>query len=146
MVYFEDLGAMIDAPVTTVWEYLLSEDHGGAHSGSARNFQVKETVGSTSVISGERFFNGKWSAFLTKSTDFPPFCICNEEVQGDFAGTKFVLVYRPRGSQTQVDVFGDIQSNAFDAESARSHFLKLLEGAHNDDVAAIAVYRKKRSR
>jgi hypothetical protein len=143
MVYFEDTGTMIDAPVGFVWDYLESEHHGPAHSKSARNFRVKETVGPTTLVSAERYLNGKWSTFVSKSSDFAPFCVCNEEVEGDFAGTRFVLLYHPRGNRTQVDVYGDVQSTVFDPDEAKEVFLRLLEGAYLDDVAVISELRRK---
>jgi hypothetical protein len=146
MAYFEDTGAMIEAPVESVWKYLVSEEHGPAHSKSARNFEVKETVGSPPLISAERFLNGKWSIFVSKSSEFPPFCICNEEVEGDFAGTKFIILYRPQGGQTRVDVYGDIQSKVFGPEEAKRIFLKLLEDAYLDDAAAMSHVRDSRPR
>jgi len=143
MVYFEDTGTIIDAPVWYVWEYLESEHHGPAHSKNARNFQVKETVGSTALVSAERYLNGKWSTFVSRSSDFAPFCVCNEEIEGDFAGTKFVILYRPKGNLTQIDVYGDVQSSVFDLDQAKEIFLKLLENAYLDDVAVISELRKK---
>jgi hypothetical protein len=138
MVYFEDTGTLINAPIGSVWDYLLSERHGPAHSKSARNFQVRETRGTTSLVYAERFLHGKWTPFVSKSTDFSPYCICNEEVEGDFAGTKFVVLYRPRGNQTQIDVFGDVKSKVFAPADALKIFLKLLENAYLDDEAAMA--------
>jgi len=143
MVYFEDTGTVIDAPVGFVWDYLESEHHGPAHSKSARNFHVKETVGATTVISAERFLNGKWTPFLSKSSDFAPFCVFNEEVEGDFAGTKFIILHRPKGQRTQVDVYGDVQSAVFGPDEAKTTFLKLLENAYLDDLAVITELRKK---
>jgi hypothetical protein len=143
MVYFEDTGTMIDAPVGFVWDYRESEHHGPAHSKSARNFHVKETVGPTALVSAERLLKGKWSTFVSKSSDFAPFCVCNEEVEGDFAGTKFVLLYRPRGNRTQIDVYGDVQSSVFEPDEAKEIFLKLLENAYLDDVAVITELRRK---
>ena len=146
MVYFEDTGTVIDAPVWFVWDYLESEHHGPAHSRSARNFEVRETVGTTTLISAERYLNGRWSKFVSRSSDFAPFCVCNEEVEGDFAGTKFVLLYRPKGSQTCVDVYGDIQSAVFAPDEAKTTFLRLLENAYLDDAAVISELRAKQSR
>jgi hypothetical protein len=143
MVYFEDTGTIIEAPVEFVWKYLVSEEHGPAHSKSARNFQVKETVGSTAMVSAERYLNGKWSTFVSKSSDFPPFCVCNEEVEGDFAGTKFIILYRPQGDQTRVDVYGDIQSKVFGPDDAKRIFLKLLEDAYLDDASAMSRVRNQ---
>jgi hypothetical protein len=143
MVYFEDTGTVIDAPVGFVWDYLESEHHGPAHSKSARNFQVQETVGSSTLVSAERYLNGKWTKFVSRSTDFAPFCVCNEELEGDFAGTKFVIIYRPQKDRTRIDVYGDVQSAVFGLDEAKAIFLKLLENAYLDDVAVIAVLRKK---
>jgi hypothetical protein len=141
MTYFEDTGTIIDAPIETVWEYLNSRQHGAAHARNARNFAVRETVGPTSVISGERLLDGQWQAFLTRSTDFAPFCACNEEVEGAFAGSKFVLVYRPQGKVTTVDVYGDVRSAVYSPEVAKRRFLELLQGAYEDDTAALREYR-----
>jgi hypothetical protein len=69
--------------------------------------------------------------------------VCNEEVEGDFAGTKFVLLYRPRGNRTQIDVYGDVQSSVFEPDEAKEIFLKLLENAYLDDVAVITELRRK---
>ena len=146
MVYFEDTGTIIDAPVGFVWDYLESEHHGPAHSKSARNFQVKETVGATALVSAERYLNGKWTPFVSKSSDFAPFCVCNEEVEGDFAGTKFVILYRPKGQRTQIDVYGDVQSATFGSDEAKKIFLKLLENAYLDDLTVITELRKNLNR
>jgi hypothetical protein len=146
MVYFEDLGTVIDAPIGFVWDYLESEHHGPAHSKNARNFQVKETVGPTALVSAERYLNGTWSTFVSRSSDFAPFCVCNEEVEGDFAGTKFVILYRPKRNQTQIDVYGDVQSKVFGPDEAKEIFLKLLENAYLDDVAVISELRKQQNR
>jgi hypothetical protein len=145
MVYFEDTGTLIAAPLEFVWEYLVSEHHGPAHAKSARHFEVRETIGATAVIAAERFLDGHWKRFVSRSTDFPPFCVCNEEIEGDFAGTKFVLLYRPVGGQTQVDVFGDVQSTEFPPEVAKRRFLGLLEAAYLDDLPVLLELRRVRA-
>jgi hypothetical protein len=135
MVYFEDTGSVIDAPLDVVWTYLASEQHAAAHARTARNFEVRETNGSTSVIWAERLVRGRWTPFLTRSTDFPPFAIGNEEIEGTFAGTKFVVLYRPVGPRTQVDVYGDVRSPALESDEAKALFLEVLAGAYDDDLA-----------
>ncbi|HXW67358.1 MAG TPA: hypothetical protein VEL82_05740 [Thermoplasmata archaeon] len=146
MVYIEDTGSLIDAPIDFIWEYLGSEGHGAAHSGSARNFRVRETIGSTAVVVAERRLHGRWSTFVSRSTDFPPFCVCNEEIEGDFAGTKFVLLYRPEGNVTRVDVFGDVRSSVFDGAEAKRIFLGFLQSAYEDDTRAIRDLRARRAK
>jgi hypothetical protein len=142
VVFFEDKGAIIDAPIDYVWQYLSSEAHGGAHSGNARNFELKETIGATSLVSAERKLHGSWSSFVSKSTDYPPVCIVNEEVEGEFAGTKFVLVYTPEGNVTRVDVYGDVRSKVCAPDQAKRLFLELLQGAYEDDAAQIRKHRQ----
>jgi hypothetical protein len=146
MTYFEDTGTILDASIEQVWEYLASERHAPAHAGSARNFEVRETVGSTSVIWGERLVDGQWKPFLTRSTDFPPFCVCNEEVEGDFAGSKFVLLYRPQGKVTLVDVYGDIQARTLPPAEAHRRFLATLQAAYEEDAAALREFRHRAAR
>jgi hypothetical protein len=141
MVYFEDTGSILDAPIEFVWEYLGSEQHGPAHRRSGRAFAVRETVGTTATIAAERWFEGEWRAFVTKSTDHPPLCIVNEEIEGDFAGSTFVIVYHPDGPRTRVDVYGEVRSPRFPPEEAREKFLGLLDGAYEDDVIAIRALR-----
>lgn len=141
MAYFEDKGAIIDAPIEEVWTYLYSEEHGPAHRESARNFEVIETVGATSLVSAERKLHGQWSKFVSKSTDYAPLGIVNEEVEGDFAGTKFVIVYVPEGRVTRVDVYGDVRSKIFAPDEARRLFLELLQGAYEDDAAQMRASR-----
>jgi hypothetical protein len=141
MVFFEDTGAIFDAPLDRVWKYLHSERHGHAHARNARNFEVKETVGPTTLISAERHLHGKWTTFVSKSSDFPPLCIVVEEIEGDFAGTKFVILYRPEGNVTRIDVYGDVQSKTFPEPEARRIFLELLQGAYEDDEKAITELR-----
>ena len=143
MVFFEDQGAIIDAPIEEVWEYLYSAEHGPAHRESARNFEVKETIGATSLVSAERRVRGQWQPFVSKSTDYPPLCIVNEEVEGDFAGTKFVVLYTPEGRVTRVDVFGDVQSKVYAPDEARRLFLEMLQGAYEDDAARMSARGKR---
>jgi hypothetical protein len=141
MTYFKDLGAVIDAPLDFVWRYRTSEDHGSAHTRNARNFGLKEMIGTTAVIEAERKIGDRWAPFVSKSTDFSPFCVCNEEIEGDFAGTRYVLLYHPDGQKTRIDVYGDVQSSVYPPEEAERVFLGLLKSAYEDDVAVIAKLR-----
>ena len=146
MTFFQDTGTLLDASIDEVWTYLASERHGPAHAKSGRNFRVTEEVGSTATIFAERRVNGTWRPFLSRSTAFPPFCICNEEVEGDFAGTKFVLLYTPEGSQTRVDVYGDVRSPIYAPDEALRRFRQLLDGSYEEDVAAMAKKPARRRR
>jgi hypothetical protein len=137
MVHFEDAGSILDAPLETVWKYRVSDLHGRAHHARARNFELLETGGGPALVSAERLLDGRWKRFVSRSADYPPLCIVNEEVEGEFAGTKFVLLYRPVGQRTRVDVIGDVQSPTFSPEVAKGKFLETLAEAYEDDVVGI---------
>ncbi len=140
MTHFEDVGSLLDAPPEIVWRYLVSDAHGPAHRDHARNFRVPAAAGGAGTVAAERLLDGQWRPFVSRSTDFPPVCVVNEELEGEFAGTKFALVYRPAGERTRVDVYGDVRSAVFPADVAREKFLLLLAGAYEDDVAGLRRY------
>ncbi len=143
MAYFEDVGTVIYAPIEFIWAYLVSPHHAPAHAKSARGFTVRETAGATSVVASERRLGGRWSPVVSRTTDFPPFCVLNEEIEGEFQGSKFVLVYRPSGTKTRIDVYGDVQSRGSEPAEARRTFLRMLGQAYREDAAVIAHLRER---
>ncbi len=145
MVYFEDTGTLIAAPIDFVWEYLASERHAEAHR-DVRNFRLLKTEGTTSTVRFERLLHGTWTKGVNRTTEFPPFCICIEEIEGTFAGSRFVLHYRPVGNQTQVNVYGDVRSKQVTPARAKRLFLDTLEGAYLADVPVLLAFRRERAR
>ncbi len=145
MTYFEDTGTLIAAPIDFVWEYLESQRHATAHR-DVRSFRLLKTEGATSTVRFERFLQGKWSKGVNRTTEFPPFCICVEETEGTFAGSRFVLHYRPVGNQTQVNVYGDARSKRLPPARAKRLFLDTLESAYLADVPVLLAFRRERAR
>jgi hypothetical protein len=144
MVYFEDMGTTLDLPFEEIATYLESEEHSSAHSDDVRNFEIVETAGPTIVLTYERKFDGHWKRSRTRVTSFPPFCRCIEEIEGDFAGSRFVGVHRPDGAKTRVDVFGDIQCQGKSPEQIRKLWLGILAKSHDEDVAMLRKFRGRR--
>lgn len=137
MAYLEDLGARFDRSLDDIWAYFASDQHGAAHANSLRNVRGRRLPGAASLISAERRYKGHWTRFLTRSTVVAPLCIVNEELEGLLEGTRFAMVYSPRGSQTQVDLYADVRSKKLPAAELELTFLELVEVAYREDVTAL---------
>jgi hypothetical protein len=144
MVYFEDMGTTIGAPLEELESFLEWDEHSSAHSDDVRNFEVAENFGATIVVTYERRFDGQWKKSRTRLTSFPPYCRCVEEIEGDFAGSRFVVVHRPDGAKTTIDVFGDIQCKGRTPEQIRKLWLDILAKSHDEDVAMLRKFRDRR--
>ena len=137
MVYFEDTGTTLDVSLDELESFMESDDHSSTHSDDVRNFEVVDTAGPTIVLTYERKFDGQWKKSRTRVTSFPPYCRWIEEIEGVFAGSRFVGLHRPDGAKTRVDLFGDIQCKGRSPEETRTLWLDVLGKAHDEDVAAL---------
>jgi hypothetical protein len=142
-VYFEDLGSTLDIPLEEMESFLESDEHSSTHSADVRNFAVVETTGPTIELTFERMIDGHWEPSRSRVTSFPPYCRCVEELEGDFAGSRFVVVHRPEGAKTRVDLFGDIQSRGKSPEQIRKYWQSTLDKAHDEDMAALRKFREQ---
>lgn len=143
MVYFEDLGTTLDISIDDMEAFLESEDHSSAHSDDVRNFEVVETAGPAIVLQYERKFDGQWGKSRTRVTSFPPYCRFIEEIEGVFAGSRFVGVHRPDGAKTRVELFGDVQCQTKSPEQLRTLWLAMLAKAHDEDVESLRKFRNR---
>jgi hypothetical protein len=143
MVYFEDTGSTLDIALDEMDTFLDSDEHGAVHSDDVRNFEVVENNGATVAVTYERRFEGDWKKAKTRITSFPPYCRCIEELEGVFAGSRFVVIHRPAGSITRVEVFGEVRCAGKDPEELRRLWLDLLAKAQDDDVRALRQYRAR---
>ena len=144
MVYFEDLGTTLDIPLEEMESFLESVEHSSAHSDDVRNFEMVESSGPSIVLAYERRLDGTWSRSKTRMTSFPPYCAFIEEIEGVFAGSRFVVVHRPEGSKTRVDVFGDAQCKTKSPEQLRVIWLEMLAKAHDEDLATLQKIRARK--
>ena len=145
MVYFEDLGTSLDISLDEMESFLDSEEHSSVHGDDVRNFEVVESSGPTIVVTFERKFDGEWRKSRTRLTSFPPYCRFVEELEGVFAGSRFVGVHRPDGAKTRVELFGDIRCTLRSPEQTRALWLDILAKSHEEDLAALRQFRDRKS-
>jgi hypothetical protein len=143
-MYFEDLGSTLDIPLEEMESFMESDEHSSIHSEDVRNFAVAETAGATIVLTFERRIDGRWKPSCSRVTSFPPYCRFVEEIEGDLAGSRFVVVHRPDGGKTRVDFFGDIQCKGKSPEEVRKYWRSTLDKAHEEDLAALGKFRNRR--
>jgi hypothetical protein len=105
-VYFEDRGAVYDAPLDVVWDFWLKDEtyHPRAHTSKVRNFRTKELSEVTTLIRYEALESGEWRKKSCRMTVIRPAVRVQEDLTGPDAGSIKVYVYTPRGSRTVVDV------------------------------------------
>jgi hypothetical protein len=143
MVYFEDVGATLDIPLEEMESFMESDEHSTVHSEDVRNFAVTETAGPMIVLTFERMIEGQWRPSRSRVTSFPPYCRFIEELDGEFAGSRFVVTHRPDGAKTRVDLFGDIQCKGKSPEEVRKYWQSTLDKAHDEDMAALRKFRAR---
>lgn len=144
MVYFEDTGTTLDIAFDELAAFLDSDEHSTVHSDDVRNFEVVENIPPAMVVSFERKFEGGWRKSSTRITSFPPYCRFIEELEGPFAGSRFVGTHRPDGTKTRVDVFGDVECEGMTPEQLRAFWLGVLAKSHDEDLAALRNFRERR--
>ncbi len=140
MVHVRDEGATFDAPVDVVWEYLNSgPTHAGAHK-LIRN-RVAQPAGENAILATmERNWNGKWVKVVSRMTRLPPLGLVQEFIEGPLAGSKAVLVYSPKGTKTQVDVYGEFTSPTIPKQDVEKAALKWLAESYDEDAPAIKAF------
>ncbi len=142
MVYVEELGTLLDAPIDIVWEYMASEQHDLAHRDGLRYLTVKELTPSSRRIDAERRRQGRWERFAGRTTDLAPVGILNEELDSSMTGTAMALVYSPRGGKTQVDVYGEIVSSTIPERELAREAREIVESACTDDLAGLSEFAR----
>ncbi|MGA8604532.1 MAG: hypothetical protein WB788_05660 [Thermoplasmata archaeon] len=138
MVFVRDEGSVYNAPLEEVWRFLSSEDaHTEAHK--HRNASRKTLAANSGEYSWEQDFEGKPERFTMRWTSFPLFGIAYEVPEGPFAGSKFFVYYRPRGTKTRVTIVGDFVSPTIPAVRLEAAVLGFFALEFEQDSAAIAV-------
>jgi len=140
MVYFEDRGSILDAPIDLVWDFILKDEeyHPKAHRNSLRNMKWKDVSEITGEGTCEVFRGGEWSKMEFRVTSIPPFVRIAEEFEGPYAGQKMVFLYTPKGRRTAIDVF--VLAPRKVAEETR----RTLAQAHVEDIPMLRAYSRSR--
>jgi hypothetical protein len=97
MTYFEDRGTVLDAPLEVVWDFIEKDEefHPTAHVTTLRNFGAKNLSEVTSFIRREVQEAGRWRKMVARLTTIRPSVRILEALEGPYAGSKTVHVYRP---------------------------------------------------
>jgi len=135
LTYVEDRGAVYDAPLQVVWDFMEDETfHPRAHSAVVRNFQEKALSDVTTLLSYEKRNEGRWEKLTCRMTIISPAVRIQEDLDGEYAGSKTVFLYTPRGERTVVDVFGYAQSSELSPAEIRRDRKKTWGNAYSEDL------------
>jgi len=144
MVHIEDVGSHFDAPIELVWKFIQSDrDHAESHS-DRRNVHGEPAGPNMMKVTWEQNVQGNWVKVANHVTMFPPVAVLVDSTEGPLAGSKFLMVYKPNGAKTGVNVYGDFHSKVIPAAQLEPMVLASLESAFNDDSAAIRAMAAKK--
>ena len=81
--------------------------------------------------------DGRWAKDVSRITILEPVGQSLEVLEGHWAGTSALFVYRQRGDKTQVDVFAEVKSETIPERDLKRICLKVLEGAYDEDAPRV---------
>ena len=142
MIYFEDRGSMLDAPIEVVWDFILvdNEFHNKAHHASLRNMKWKDVSEITGAGTCEVMRGGRWSKMKFRVTSIRPFARIVEEFEGPYAGQKMVFLYTPKGKRTGIDVF------VITPKAVAKETRDILANAHEEDIPMLRAFARRQER
>jgi len=136
VVFVRDDGSVFAADLDTVWEFVGSGDrHSRAHGHRAIRREVRDVTSGT--YSWEQPFSGRAERFTMRWRSFHPVGIAYEVLEGPFAGSRFFLVYEPRGRATAVSVVGEFASPTIPEAELPSAIAAFFALEFDQDRAAI---------
>jgi hypothetical protein len=148
MVFVADEGAIFDAPLDVVWEYIFGgEGHDAAHK-TTRGGTMKGLNKDPFVLRyhAERRYGTRWVPETMRITFFPPVATVQELLDGPMAGSKWTYVYSPRGGRTQVDVYGEFRSKRLSAARLKRQALAFLANEFDEDVPGVRALARRPGR
>jgi hypothetical protein len=145
LTYFEDRGTVLDAPLEVVWDFLEKDEefHPKAHAATLRNLVVQHLSEVTSLIRCEVRWGGRWRKMVTRFTSIRPVLRINEELEGPYAGSKFVLLYSPVGRRTAVDVRCFMHSSELSPKEIERETLRTFATSHAEDLPYLRRFARK---
>lgn len=145
LVYFEDLGAVYDAPIDAVWDFMEKDEefHPKAHKSTVRNFKAKRLSKISVLLRWEVLEDGRWVKRNARVTEIRPSVRILEELGGPEKGSKTVHTYTPRGTKTVVDVLNYRYSTKLTPAQLKRKWLARLKGAYNEDLPYFRKFAQK---
>ncbi|HYK94199.1 MAG TPA: SRPBCC family protein [Thermoplasmata archaeon] len=145
MVFVRDEGSLFDAPLEEVWAYLGSgEPHSAAHH-HANVDRIREGPGAVSY-GWEMPFEGRHSRFRMRSYAFVPLGVVFDVVEGPFEGSRFLLLYSPRGTRTRVSIVGEFRSPVLAESEIAPAVNRFFEREFAEDSAGLREWMARRAR
>ncbi len=147
-VFFHDAGTVYDAPLDALWDFMKKDEefHPRAHGKTLRNFQGKELSPNSFEATYEVLRGGKWRWARSRHSEYPPLCKIGEQLEGDYAGSVFVISYWPAGRRTRVDVRARLRSTVLTARELKAHWRESFANAYHEDIVALPKFLKKRGK
>ena len=144
VTYVEDRGAVYDAPLEVVWDFMGDETfHPKAHTAGVRNFEEKALSEVTTLLSYESRNRGRWEKMVCRMTTIHPAVRIQEDLDGPYAGSKTVFLYTPQGDRTVVDVFGYVQSSELTPAEIKRDRKKTWANAYSEDLPYFRRFAKQ---
>ena len=147
-VYFEDRGAVYNAPLDVVWDFWLKDEtyHPKAHTSQVRNFRMKELSQVTTLLRYEALEEGQWGKRACRMTVIRPAVRIQEDLKGPYAGSIKVFVYTPRGARTAVDVLCWMRSSELTPKQIEVETRSQFAHAFREDLPWFRKYVRSRKR
>jgi hypothetical protein len=144
VTYVEDRGAVYDAPLEVVWDFMNDETfHPKAHTAAVRDFEERPLSEVTTLLSYERRNGNRWQKMVCRMTTIRPAVRIQEDLDGPFAGSKTVFLYTSQGERTIVDVFGYVRSSEMSSAEIKRERRKTWANAYSEDLPFFRRFAKQ---
>jgi len=136
MVFIQEPEGVFDAPLAEVWEFVGSGD---GHSSAHHHQKVRRLLDDPlhGRYSWEQPFDGVSTRFTMRWSSFWPLGVAYEVLEGPFEGSRFFLVYEPRGDRTAVSVVGEFVSRTLADDAIPAAVRRFFDLEYEQDRAAI---------
>jgi hypothetical protein len=135
MVFINDEGSEFKASMNKIWKYNQAAT-GHIHP-SMHNLQVSQEGASTLFTYETVSPNGSTEKRRTRVTPLFPVGSWIEELQGRFAGSKYINYYVPKGDKTEVRVVGEWTSDTIPQDKLKQAVLDHLKVIYEEDVQSL---------
>jgi hypothetical protein len=132
MVFIIDEGSEFKASLDKIWRYNRAET-GHTHPGM-QNLQVSQEGASMLLAYEVVSPNGSTEKRRTRITPLSPVGSWIEELEGRFAGSKYINYYVPKGDKTEVRTVGEWTSPSITQDKLKQAALDHLEAIYREDV------------